>query len=74
MSGIEFHCLPVLSGALPYADASIACQKVLHYLKDIPAWPQLPQRSFLEDPYVQFSEGFPGVVVRDGEKIGRAHV
>ncbi|GAH80468.1 unnamed protein product, partial [marine sediment metagenome] len=38
---------------------------IIHYLKDIPAWPQLPKRSFLENMYVQFSQGFPGVVVRE---------
>jgi methionine synthase II (cobalamin-independent) len=30
---------------------------------DIPTWPQLPRRSFLENMYVQYSERFPGVVV-----------
>ena len=32
---------------------------------DLPAWPQLPRRSFLENMYVQFSVGFPGVVLQD---------
>jgi methionine synthase II (cobalamin-independent) len=35
---------------------------------DIPTWPQLPKRSFLENMYVQFSERFPGAVV-DGERL-----
>jgi methionine synthase II (cobalamin-independent) len=30
---------------------------------DIPTWPQLPKRSFLENMYAQFSERFPGLVV-----------
>ena len=38
---------------------------VTRYLKDIPVWPQLPRRSFLENLYVQSSEGFPGLVVED---------
>jgi methionine synthase II (cobalamin-independent) len=38
---------------------------VLEGFPQIPAWPQLPKRSFLENMYVQFSEGFPGVVVED---------
>jgi methionine synthase II (cobalamin-independent) len=38
---------------------------VSRYLKDIPAWPQLPQRSFKENMYVQFSEGFPGIMVNE---------
>ncbi|MFW6118131.1 MAG: methionine synthase [Chloroflexota bacterium] len=37
-------------------------------LPDIPAWPQLPQRSPKENMIIQFSEGFPGVVI-DGDKI-----
>jgi len=39
-----------------------------HYLRDIPAWPQLPKRTFLENMYAQYSEGFPGIVIK-GEKI-----
>ncbi|MFH1140078.1 MAG: methionine synthase, partial [Chloroflexota bacterium] len=31
----------------------------------IPVWPQLPSRSFKENMYVQFSEGFPGAVIDD---------
>jgi len=63
MSTIEFGCLPTIIGTLPYSDPAQACSLITHYLKDIPAWPQLPKRSFLENMYVQFSEGFPGVVV-----------
>jgi methionine synthase II (cobalamin-independent) len=54
-------------GDLPYTDPETACRTVLHYLKDIPAWPQISKRSFLENMYVQFSEGFPGIVVQDGK-------
>ena len=68
MPGIEFNCLPTMIGNVPYTDAIIACQRILHYLKEIPAWPQMSKRSFLENMYVQYSEGFPGIVVRD-EKI-----
>jgi len=55
-------------GSVPYTDASTACQKALKYLPDLPAWPQLSRRAFLENMYVQYSQGFPGVVVRN-EKI-----
>jgi len=41
---------------------------VMKYLPDIPVWPQLPRRSPRENMVIQFSEGFPGVVI-DGEKI-----
>jgi methionine synthase II (cobalamin-independent) len=53
---------------MPQPDPTEACLQIIHYLKDIPAWPQLPKRTFLENMYAQFSEGFPGVVV-EGDKI-----
>jgi methionine synthase II (cobalamin-independent) len=68
MAKVEFNCLPTMIGSEPYIDAAKACEVTLRYLKDIPAWPQLSKRSFLENMYVQYSEGFPGIVVRD-EKI-----
>jgi len=38
---------------------------VAKYLSALPAWPQLPERSHLENMYVQFSEGFPGLVLEE---------
>jgi methionine synthase II (cobalamin-independent) len=67
MTKVKFDCLPTMIGTMPQTDATEACKVVLHYLKDIPAWPQLPKRSFLENMYVQYSEDFPGVVVQDGK-------
>ncbi|MDD4875526.1 MAG: methionine synthase [Dehalococcoidales bacterium] len=63
----EFGCLPTIIGSMPHTDAKEACALITHYLKDIPAWPQLPQRSFLENMNVQYSEGFPGVVIADNK-------
>ena len=63
MPHIEFSCRPTVIGSMPHTDAAEACSSVTHYLKDIPVWPQLPNRSFLENMCVQFSEGFPGVVL-----------
>ena len=63
MSSLEFNCLPTIIGSMPHTDPRAACSLVSRYLKDIPAWPQLPKRSFLENMYVQYSEGFPGAVV-----------
>ena len=65
MPGIEFGCLPTMIGSMPHTDPSEACAQVTHYLKDIPAWPQLPQRTFMEGMCVQFSHGFPGLVLRE---------
>ena len=63
MPDIEFGCLPTIIGSMPQTDPSAACSQVIKYLKDIPVWPQLPGRTFLENMYVQFSQGFPGVVL-----------
>jgi len=68
MPGIKFDCLPTIIGSMPHTNPEAACSDIAHYLKDIPAWPQLPKRSFLENMYVQFSQGFPGVVV-EGNRI-----
>jgi methionine synthase II (cobalamin-independent) len=53
---------------MPHTDPEKACALVSKYLRDIPAWPQLPRRSFLENMYVQYSEGFPGVLI-EGDRI-----
>ncbi|MGB9871698.1 MAG: methionine synthase [Anaerolineae bacterium] len=58
--------LPI--GSTPHTDPAQAVRKVLESFPDIPAWPQLPQRSFLENMLVQVSEGFPGMVVDAEEK------
>jgi methionine synthase II (cobalamin-independent) len=68
MSKIELNCLPTIIGSMPHTDPRKACSLIIRYLKDIPAWPQLPRRSFLENMYVQYSEGFPGAVI-DGNRI-----
>jgi len=52
-------------GSMPHTDPDKACALVNHYLTDIPAWPQLPKRSFRENMSVQFSQGFPGIVEKD---------
>ena len=65
MPYIEFSCLPTIVGSMPHTDPSEACSQVIHYLKEIPAWPQLPKRSFLENMCVQFSQGFPGATIED---------
>ncbi len=54
-------------GSLPYKDANKAVEVVTRYLKDIPAWPQLPKRAYVENMYTQYSEGFPGIVVTESK-------
>ncbi len=57
------RCLPTAVGSLPHRDPQEACNLVFKYLPTIPAWPQLPRRSFRENMYVQYGEHFPGLVV-----------
>ena len=68
MPYIEFDCLPTIIGSMPHTDPQLACSQISRYLRDIPAWPQLPRRSFLENMNVQYSQGFPGVVI-EGDRI-----
>ena len=63
--GFKPKGLATAIGSMPQTDPVEACSVVLRYLTDIPAWPQLPERSFAENMYVQYSEGLPGVVVED---------
>jgi len=73
MPDIEFNCLPTIIGSMPHTDPAEACSQILKYLKEIPCWPQLPRRSFKENMYAQFSQGFPGAVVKnDSIYIDRA--
>ena len=65
---LEFGCLPTAIGSMPHVNPDEACSTVIEYLPDIPAWPQLPRRSPGENMVIQFSEGFPGIVVK-GDKI-----
>ena len=68
MPYIEFGCRPTIIGSMPQTDPLAACSQIAHYLKGIPAWPQLPRRSFRENMYVQYSHGFPGVAL-EGDRI-----
>jgi methionine synthase II (cobalamin-independent) len=61
MSTFKAELRSLAAGSLPHTDPALACELILETL-DIPTWPQLTQRSFLENMYVQFSERFPGVV------------
>ena len=64
------NLLPTAIGSLPYSDPAAACRVVANTFPRIPIWPQLPRRSFLENMYVQYSEGFPGVVLdHEAERI-----
>jgi hypothetical protein len=59
-------------GSTPHADPAQAVDFVLEFFPDVPFWPQLPQRSFRENMYVQFAEHLPGIQIDDAEQ--RIHV
>ncbi len=56
-------------GSLPFVDVNSAVNFVFDTFDfHIPFWPQLPKRSFYENMYVQFSEGFPGIKIDEASK------
>jgi methionine synthase II (cobalamin-independent) len=56
-------------GSFPHTKAKPLCETLVS-VPCIPAWPQLPRRSFLENMYVQFSAPLPCIQLdHDGEKI-----
>jgi methionine synthase II (cobalamin-independent) len=63
-----FYGAPTIIGSLPHRDAVEGCKLISQYLKELPAWPQFPLRSHLENMYIQYSEMFPCIVV-DDQKI-----
>lgn len=60
---IQPRCAAMAVGSVPYTEVGPALDLVLETTPEVPAWPQLPRRSFLENMYVQFSEGLPGLEV-----------
>ena len=59
-------------GSFPHQDEKEVIPLILRNFPDIPFWPQLPKRSFLEGMVVQYSEGFPSL--RWNEKEQRVWV
>ncbi|MDQ7850533.1 MAG: methionine synthase [Armatimonadota bacterium] len=58
--------LPTAVGSLPHTDPGAACDLVVRWLPELPAWPQLPRRDARERLPAQFCRGFPGVVLEGG--------
>ena len=50
-------------GSLPFIHVDEAVDRVFSACREVPFWPQLPKRSFLEDMYVQFLEQVPSVII-----------
>lgn len=62
---LNFNCAATMIGSVPYTDPADACAIITKYLRDWPAWPQLPFRANLENMYIQYSQGFPGIKIND---------
>lgn len=63
----EAKCMATAIGSVPHKDVDVACKLVFDNLLDIPMWPQLPNLSYKESIYAQYSEGMPGLVVDEAE-------
>lgn len=48
-------------GSMPHKDPEVACDLMIGAAPDFPAWPQLPNRAYLENMYAQYTEGLPGI-------------
>lgn len=55
-------------GSMPHRDAGEALEVLRRFPLSIPAWPQLPKRSFKEGMMPQYSEGFPGIKIDEENK------
>jgi methionine synthase II (cobalamin-independent) len=58
-----------LIGSFPHPDSTALCPRLVDAVQ-IPAWPQLPRRTFRENMYTQYGPGLPGIVIDEAhEKI-----
>jgi methionine synthase II (cobalamin-independent) len=55
-------------GSMPQKTTGEAFELLEKYTLSIPAWPQLPKRSFLEGMIPQYTEGFPGIRIDEAER------
>ena len=59
---------PLLIGSFPHQSASGIAELAAKSLTEFPMWVQLPNRSFHESMYVQYSQGLPFVNIDMDEK------
>ncbi len=67
MERLQLKAVPTVVGSFPHPDAEKLLARILEWLPQMPAWPQMPGRNFRESMYIQYSEGLPGVVL-DAER------
>ena len=73
MTPFEPACLPAALGSLPIVDPTEACRLMTRSFPALPAWPQLPKRTYLENMYTQFSENLPCSVLIDKHVYVNTH-
>ncbi|MEW6608672.1 MAG: hypothetical protein AB1414_14705 [bacterium] len=56
------NCFATAIGSLPHRDIEKTITLILDNLPDVPIWPQLPQLSFKENMYLQYSENLPCLI------------
>ena len=55
-------------GSMPHESEKKACDIIFPSFRKIPFWPQLVNKSFLEDMMAQFAERMPGIEIRPDRK------
>ncbi|HIJ00627.1 MAG TPA: hypothetical protein HA366_03715 [Candidatus Methanomethylophilaceae archaeon] len=60
---MDWNCSATLIGSLPHKDAVEAIDTILSSGIDVPAWPQLPSRGYVESMYAQTGVRLPGIVI-----------
>lgn len=55
-------------GSFPHKEEETVFQLILEHFSEIPFLPQFPNRSFLENMLVQYSEGFPALKLNEKEQ------
>jgi methionine synthase II (cobalamin-independent) len=65
-----FAAIPTVVGSFPHTEPRRLLDRIFTLFPDMPAWPQMPVRDWLESMYVQYAEGLPGAVIdRDKQTI-----
>lgn len=59
MPDFKGNCSATAIGSFPHLNPEEACNLISRTLPELPCWPQLPKRSFIEEMCVQYAEGMP---------------
>lgn len=65
---MEFRFSTTGVGSVPWMNVEDSCRLILERLPEMPFWPQFVKLSPLEDMVVQFSEGLPGIRMKNDGK------